>query len=107
MALLLSFISNELSWGAWNIVAVLFLFFLYFISFWGGGDTKLAIAFLPAISEQYVVLFVVGIGLSGGVLLAIYLFFGFQQGVDKIKKSGLPFGIPICISGLFFVAASL
>ena len=90
-----------------GLLAAFFLFFLYYISFWGGGDTKLAIAFLPAITAQYVLLFLVGIGLLGGVLLVVYLIVGLRCGVDKIKEDGLPFGIPICISGLFCVVASL
>lgn len=100
-------VSYDASWAICVSLGVFFLFFLYFISFWGGGDTKIAIAFLPAISEQYTLLFMVGIGLLGGVLLCVYLVYGLVKGMDRVKTAGLPFGVPICLSGLLFVAASL
>ncbi|EGU36046.1 hypothetical protein VIBRN418_08667 [Vibrio sp. N418] len=100
-------VSSEQIIGIYNLLVGIFFLFFYVFSFWGGGDTKLAIAFLPAISSQYALLFLIGIGLLGGVLLSVYLIAGLRRGFDEIKKGGLPFGIPICISGLLCVAASL
>ncbi|MCY9803664.1 prepilin peptidase [Vibrio scophthalmi] len=103
----LAFVSRSWMYDWDTFIGICFLLFLYFISFWGGGDTKLAIVFLPAISTQYVLLFLVGIGLLGGVLVLVYMMVGLIRRTDTIKTSGLPFGIPICVSGLFCVTASI
>ncbi|WP_434999422.1 prepilin peptidase [Vibrio scophthalmi] len=103
----INFFSYEVHLGMDIFLSFVFLLFLYSISFWGGGDAKLAIAFLPAITEQYILLYLVGIGFLGGVLLLAYMIFSLRHGMRKIKVYGLPFGVPICISGLFCVAASL
>lgn len=90
-----------------TILVCLVLLTLYGLSIWGGGDSKLAIAFLPAVSEQYLWLYLLFIAVLGGALAMIYLFYGCFVGMKKVKQRGLPFGIPICLSALFFIAASL
>lgn len=89
------------------VIGCLVLLALYGFSIWGGGDSKLAIAFLPAISEQYFCWYLLFIAFLGGVLALIYLIYGCFVGIERVKQNGLPYGIPICLSGLFFIAASI
>ncbi|MFA0412220.1 prepilin peptidase [Vibrio renipiscarius] len=106
IALLISSVPYQFTWGL-KVVGLMGLFvLLYCFRFWGGGDTKLSIAFLPAISEDYLLLFPAVIGLLGGVLALFYLLFGYFTDMDRVRNHGLPYGIPVCLSGLLCVAAS-
>lgn len=107
IAFLISSVPYNLNWAAKASALVAFCLLLYRVSFWGGGDLKLCLAFLPAVSENYLLLFLVLIGLSGGVLAGFYLLYGYLTDMSKVWSKGLPYGIPVCLSGLLCVAASL
>ncbi|SHO56521.1 prepilin peptidase [Vibrio quintilis] len=88
-----------------GVTGLLLVFYRYQI--WGGGDVKLLLAFLPAINEQFLLLAIALIGLTGGVLCAFYLLCGVFTGMKKVREKGLPFAIPISCVCLLCVTASL
>ncbi|RJX68494.1 hypothetical protein DZ860_17290 [Vibrio sinensis] len=107
IAFLISSVPYSFTWIAKASALVVVCLLLYRFNFWGGGDLKLCLAFLPAVSENYLLLFLVLIGLSGGVLAGFYLLYGYLTDMSKVWSKGLPYGIPVCLSGLLCVAASL
>ncbi|WP_075710245.1 prepilin peptidase [Vibrio panuliri] len=94
----------------WIVKAFLISFFflaLYAINIWGGGDAKIAIVFLPAISESFLILYLLVIGIVGGVVAFCYLIFAYLSEKENKYQIGLPYCVPICISGVTFALASL
>ncbi|CAM3795033.1 Type IV leader peptidase family protein [Vibrio aerogenes CECT 7868] len=107
IALMISPVSVTVVWAAQvtGVVCLLLVFYRYQV--WGGGDIKLLLAFLPAISEKFLLLTMTLIGLTGGVLCAFYLVYGAWTDMEQVRKKGLPFGIPVCFACLFGITASL
>jgi Flp pilus assembly protein protease CpaA len=107
LSVLVSPVNFSLMWSIKAFGIGCFLLALWYYRILGGGDVKLFVAFIPAISDPYLLMSLILIGLSGGVLAVIYLIYGYCTDLQKVKAKGLPFGIPICVVGLFCVAASL
>ena len=91
----------------YSLLLILIGFVLFLFKFIAAGDIKLLVAFSLAIAPQYLLLTLVIIGVLGGGLALFYYLFGLLTDLDKVKKRGIPYGIPICLGGLFGVAASL
>lgn len=79
------------------------MFFLHRII--GAGDIKLVSIFLLMIDTNYYHLFLMLSLLLGGGVAVIYIIRHIFIG--KSNKEGVPYGIPISISGYFFLLASL
>lgn len=103
----ISSVTYNVNWMTKASIFVAFCLVIYRFKYWGGGDLKLCLAFLPAVPEYYLLLFPVLIGLLGGALTVIYLVYGYITDMSKAWSQGLPYGIPVCLSGLLCVAASL
>ena len=77
---------------------------LYAKNIFGGGDVKLVIAFVPAVDNPYLLL--LSIFLLGGCLAFFYLIYGLFTDMSKVRKKGLPFGVPICIASLALISSA-
>ena len=100
----------------WNVnVSVLLYSFLFlcvgFLLFCfkliGAGDVKLLVVLTLAISPQFLSLFAYGSVLLGGVLALIYLIYGLLTDLQRVRKRGIPYTIPIVIMGAFLVPVSV
>ncbi len=80
-------------------------FILWFFNVFGGGDIKLLSAFILGVEPDFVFITLCLIGLLGGVLV---LFMYILVLLRKITfERGLPYGIPISLSCLFFSTISI
>lgn len=83
------------------IVFVVF-FILWLLNVIGGGDVKLIVAFTVGIAPQLTILMLCVTGLLGGIQLGIMYLYQ-QQPFTR----GIPYGVPIVISGLLFSLISI
>ncbi|WP_228481503.1 prepilin peptidase [Vibrio fluminensis] len=107
ISLLLSQIEINIAWAVKSLSLALFFITLSILSIWGAGDAKLSIVFMPLISEEFLLLYLLGFIFIGGFLAVAYLMVGLLTSFEGIKKRGLPYGVPIAMSGLFFSIASV
>lgn len=70
------------------------------------GDIKLVAVILAATDVDYVLLFFVMTLFMGGVLSIVYLIKNWFIGASSIRF-GLPYGVPISISGFLLLVTSL
>lgn len=84
---------------AFLIVGVIFL-----VWFFAPGDIKLASVLVSLILPDYYLLTLVLTLFLGGVLALSYLLI---KGKKFTRERGLPYGVPICISGYLGILASL
>ena len=87
-----------------------FVIFSVFILMWlvgcfGAGDIKLLCAFTIGIKPDITIAFLVMVGLLGGVQVTIMYLAGIASS-KKVFEKGIPYGIPISISGLVFSTIS-
>ena len=91
------------------------LYFIYtlvtFLIFWylgliGGGDVKAICSFTIGIKPDLIVFYFISIGLIGAVQVMFMLTYDYFFKKSKIKI-GIPYGIPISISGVILVFLSL
>lgn len=107
ISVLLGFDGFSYPWSVKALALSVFFIVIYVFSIWSAGDAKLAMAMLPAMSEKYLLDYLLMIGFAGGVLASIYLVIGLFRGMEEIKTRGLPFGVSISASGLLFSLVSL
>ena len=90
------------------LLAVITGLVLYAIGVFAGGDIKLILAFLPAIQLQYWSLVLMLIAIVGGILAIGYLAYGWStKQMQEVRERGLPYGVPIALSGYIGVFLSL
>ncbi|MCG9580647.1 prepilin peptidase [Vibrio tubiashii] len=87
-----------------------FVIFSIFILMWlvgcfGAGDIKLLCAFTIGIKPDITIVFLVMVGLLGGVQVTIMYLVGIASS-KKVFEKGIPYGIPISMSGLVFSTLS-
>ncbi|WP_373317233.1 prepilin peptidase [Shewanella sairae] len=82
------------------IVLGLFIL-LWFLKVLGGGDVKLITAFSIGIDPHFLVLMLCTTGLLGGGL--VVLMYLAPASFCSTVSRGIPYGIPIVLSGLFFL----
>ncbi|WP_244291601.1 MULTISPECIES: prepilin peptidase [Vibrio] len=80
---------------------------LSYFSILGAGDSKLLSAISLAISPEYIVPIIFLIVFLGGALSLGYYIYGLMTDMEKVRRRGLPYGIPIVIGSLIGVVASL
>lgn len=90
----------------YSIMVLVFGFVLHTFNILAAGDTKLFFAFSLAILPEFLPLTLFIITALGGVLAVGYYLYGLCTDLDKVKKRGIPYGVPICLGSLFGVAAS-
>ncbi len=78
-----------------------FFFSLWLFGFIGGGDVKLISVFVVGIAPQFTVLTVCMVGILGGLQLGVAYMLQ-QQPFSR----GVPYGVPIVLSGLAFTFLS-
>lgn len=84
----------------------LFLYYLWKLNYIGGGDVKLLLAFAIGIEFNFYILYLATIGiLGGGVVLIMHIFSSLKN--KSAFKDGVPYGIPISISGSFYSTLSI
>lgn len=84
------------------ILAVIVGLALFALGIFAGGDIKLMLAFLMGIAFEWWLLVLLLTAFIGGVMALAYLVYGFFfSDLNKICNRGLPYGVPITISGLF------
>ncbi|OLQ94007.1 hypothetical protein BIY21_10010 [Vibrio ponticus] len=105
--MVIGFKNISLAWGIKSLVLSMFFVTVYIFSVWSAGDAKLAMAMIPAMSEHYILDYLLMIGLFGGVLAVIYLVIGLFKGMELVKTRGLPFGVSISLAGLLISLVSL
>ncbi|NVD07818.1 peptidase [Vibrio sp. JPW-9-11-11] len=84
--------------------------FIVLIGLWllnviGAGDIKLLCAFSVGIEPSLITFYLVSIGLLGGAQVLIMGLVSLLSGKNRFKM-GIPYGIPISISGIVFVMLS-
>ena len=85
-------------------IATLIGFILFGFGFFAGGDIKLMLAFLLGIETQWWPVVFLLTAFIGGVMAAGYLIAGLcKKNLKQVRKKGIPYGVPIVISGLFGV----
>lgn len=72
----------------------------------GGGDVKLIGALFLGVHSEYMLLAMIAIGLLGGIQILLMWMMGIVRQSSPFKN-GVPYTIPIGISGLFFFYISL
>jgi len=82
-------------------------FILFQFNMIAAGDIKLLTAFSLAITPEIISLTIVVIGFLGGGVAILYYLFGLLTDLQKVKKKGVPYGLPICMGCLFSIAVSL
>ncbi|WP_050778594.1 A24 family peptidase [Vibrio coralliilyticus] len=90
--------SDELT----NQIILTVVIFMTFFSLWaiqvmGAGDVKLITALALGIKPEFVLLYLIVIGLLGGIQ-ALYMWFH----PGSKRNRGLPFTLPISLSGFIF-----
>lgn len=78
---------------------------LWFFGYFGGGDLKLLCVFSLAIHPIFSLLYIALIGLIGGVQIIIMAIY-YRIKNRNMFENGIPYGIPISISGFFFSVIS-
>lgn len=78
---------------------------LWLLNVIGAGDIKLLCAFSVGIEPSLITLYLVSIGLLGGAQVVIIGLVSLLSGKNRYKM-GIPYGIPISISGSVFVSLS-
>ncbi len=90
------------------LYSLAFLFFgmLFLYRVMGAGDIKLIFVFMLVVNTKYYMLFLVSTLFLGGVLAIIYMIKN-AYFVKETNREGIPYGIPISISGYVLLIASL
>ena len=106
LAASLSLISSGLA--AFSPIAYFFAILigtaLFAINAFAGGDIKLMLAFLPAINFNWWPVVLMLTACIGGIMAVGYLTYGLlTKRLEVVLKRGLPYGVPIAISGVFGV----
>jgi prepilin peptidase CpaA len=84
---------------------IIFLTFWY-LGFIGGGDVKAICSFTLGVKPDLMVFYFISIGLIGAV--QVVFMFAYDQLLGKLQiNKGIPYGIPISISGVLCVVLSL
>lgn len=118
-------ISNTLIFGvlimstitAWNnnflldsllnaLMIFVFFFALWSVNVLGGGDVKLIAAFSVGVTPPFIIQMLCLIGLLGGVQLVL-IYFWSNISKKSLFKKGIPYGLPITLSGLIFMISSM
>jgi len=91
-----------------TITSVIFfiLIIIWLIGAFGAGDIKLLCAFSVGIKPELTLACLVSVGLIGGLQLVVMFLIGLMTKTNIFEK-GIPYGIPISISGVAFTALSL
>jgi|GEM_PF-1545852 len=91
-----------------TITSIIFLVLLivWLIGGFGAGDIKLLCAFSIGIKPELTVACLVLVGFLGGFQLVVMYIVGLMTKTNLFEK-GIPYGIPISISGVAFTALSL
>lgn len=74
-------------------------FFLHLIRILGAGDTKLLFVISLGVTPQFLSLFLYGTVLLGGIVAFLYLLYGYCTDLSKVRKKGIPYAVPISLSG--------
>ncbi|MCG9579876.1 prepilin peptidase [Vibrio tubiashii] len=77
------------------------LILMWLVGCFGAGDIKLLCAFTIGIKPDITIACLVMVGLLGGVQVTIMYLVGIASS-KKVFEKGIPYGIPISISGLAF-----
>jgi len=89
-----------------SLLLLLLGMLLWKLGLFGAGDVKLASAFALSIDPEYLLLFLVIMLILGGIEALLYLLIK-KLKPTRIVHDGLPFAIPIVLSGVFSVGASI
>lgn len=85
----------------YSLLIFISLFFLWYMGVIGGGDVKLIVAFSLGVKPIFLILMLCVIGVLGGALLVtMYIWERWKK--REPFSQGIPYGIPIVISGCFF-----
>lgn len=88
-------------------LVILGIFFvLWLANVLGGGDIKLIAAYSVGVEPQFTVFMICFIGLLGGLQITVMYVWGGLQKKPAFER-GIPYGIPIVLSGLFFSTLTL
>ncbi|MDC5704984.1 prepilin peptidase [Vibrio europaeus] len=81
------------------------LILIWLVGCFGAGDIKLLCAFTIGIKPELTIAYLVMVGLLGGVQVTIMYLVGIASS-KKVFEKGIPYGIPISMSGLVFSTLS-
>lgn len=79
---------------------------LWYLKILGAGDVKLLAALVVGIQPNLVTATLISIGFMGGILVIVMYVIGKVKRFNIYKK-GIPYGIPIALSGFIFSTISI
>lgn len=72
----------------------------------GAGDTKLLFVVSLGVSPDHLPLLLYGSAFFGFILILVYLIVGVLKGMEHVRREGLPFAVPISLSGMLSIFIS-
>lgn len=81
-------------------------FMLNFFGVLGGGDSKLLAVLSLGIMPNYIGLMLLCVVVLGGVMAILVLLYGLLTDFQRVREKGIPYAIPISVSGGFFIFLS-
>lgn len=74
-------------------------FVLHLFNVLGAGDTKLMCVISLGIKIEFLAVFIYGTVFLGGFFALVYLAYGYCTNLKSVIGRGIPYAVPICISG--------
>lgn len=81
-------------------------FILHVLGVLGAGDSKLVAVISLGVMPDYISLMLFGAIALGGVLAVLTLCYGLLTDLQRTRAKGIPYAVPISISGGFFIFLS-
>jgi prepilin peptidase CpaA len=92
---------------AYTLIIFILGYLLFLVGVWGGGDAKLITSLSLAVPTDLQIDFITSVlMLGGGVAIVIIVVSKIFKRPDW-KNKGVPYALPISISGLYYITHSL
>lgn len=83
----------------YTLLILILGFVLHAFKVLGAGDTKLICVISLGVDPNYLVLFIYAIIFLGGLFALFYLIYGYFTDLELARQRGVPYAVPISISG--------
>lgn len=83
----------------YTLTILSFGFILHLIRVLGAGDTKLLCVISLGVQPELLVLFIYLTIFLGGLFALSYLAYGYLTDLELVRRRGVPYAVPISISG--------
>ena len=83
----------------YSLIVIIAGFFLDMFRLLGAGDSKLLAIILLGVDPKFFSLVLYGAIFLGGIIAVAYYIYGVFTDLSEVRKKGIPFAVPIAISG--------